>query len=140
MPVQGAPSFENHLAFTVREPVGVVCAITPFNSPLNTVAHKVAPALAAGNAVVLKPSTYTPLAAITLCRMLYEAGLPPGFLNLVFGPGDPVGETLIEDERINFYTFTGSTAVGKRIASRLGLRARHHGVWQRVRHHCLPRC
>jgi acyl-CoA reductase-like NAD-dependent aldehyde dehydrogenase len=122
VPVEGAPGFEDRLAFTMRVPVGVVCAITPFNSPLNTVAHKVGPALAAGNAVVLKPATYTPLTAIRLCQMLLEAGLPPGFINLVLGPGDPVGEALVEDARIAFYTFTGSTAVGKRIAAGLGLR------------------
>ena len=122
VPVEGAPGFENHLAFTLRVPVGVVCAITPFNSPLNTVAHKVGPALAAGNAVVLKPATYTPLTAIKLCRMLLKAGLPPGFINLVMGPGDSVGKTLVEDQRIAFYTFTGSTAVGKQIVAGLGLR------------------
>lgn len=122
VPVEGTPGFENHLALTLRVPVGVVCAITPFNSPLNTVVHKVGPALAAGNTVVLKPSTYTPLTAIKLCRMLSEAGLPPGFINLVMGSGDPVGKTLVEDQRIAFYTFTGSTAVGKQIAAGLGLR------------------
>lgn len=122
VPVESAPGFEDRMAFTIRVPVGVVCAITPFNSPLNTVAHKVAPALAAGNAVVLKPATYTPLTAIRLCQMLVEAGLPPGFINLVLGPGDPVGSALVEDERIDFYTFTGSTEVGKRMAASLGLR------------------
>jgi len=122
VPIEGAPGFEERLAFTIRVPVGVVCAITPFNSPLNTVAHKVGPALAAGNAVVLKPATYTPLAALTLARMLLDAGLPPGFINVVLGPGDPTGEALLADERINFYTFTGSTAVGRRIAQAAGLR------------------
>ncbi len=122
VPIEGAPGFEGRLAFTVRAPVGVVCAITPFNAPLNTVAHKVGPALAAGNTVVLKPATYTPLTAVRLCQMLVEAGLPPGHLNLVLGPGDPVGEALVGDDRIDFYTFTGSTAVGERISAGLGLR------------------
>ncbi|GAA5162607.1 aldehyde dehydrogenase family protein [Pseudonocardia eucalypti] len=122
VPIQGAPGFEHRMAFTIREPVGVVCAITPFNSPLNTVAHKVGPALAAGNAVLVKPSPYAPLAAAALCRMLLEAGLPKGLIGLLLGPGDPVGRMLVEDERIDFYTFTGSTATGKAISARLGLR------------------
>lgn len=122
VPIDGAPGFEGRLAFTIRMPVGVVCAITPFNSPLNTVAHKVGPALAAGNAVVLKPATYTPLAAITLAQMLLDAGLPPGFINVVMGAGSTVGEALLADERVAFYTFTGSTAVGRRIAEAAGLR------------------
>ncbi|MGH3242526.1 MAG: aldehyde dehydrogenase family protein, partial [Spirillospora sp.] len=85
VPIQAAPGFEHRLAFTIRTPVGVVGAITPFNSPLNTVAHKVGPALAAGNAVVVKPSPFTPIAAAALCRMLLDAGLPPGLIGLVLG-------------------------------------------------------
>ncbi|WP_028923490.1 aldehyde dehydrogenase family protein [Pseudonocardia acaciae] len=122
VPIQGAPGFDHRLAFTIREPVGVVCAITPFNSPLNTVAHKVGPALAAGNAVVVKPSPFTPIAAATLCRMLLDAGLPAGLLHLLLGPGDPVGRMLVDDQRVDFFTFTGSTATGKQISSRLGMR------------------
>jgi acyl-CoA reductase-like NAD-dependent aldehyde dehydrogenase len=122
VPVQGAPGQDDRkLAFTLRMPVGVVCAITPFNSPLNTVAHKIAPALAAGNAVVLKPATYVPLTSVLLCELLLEAGTPPGYLNLVFG-GPEVGTMLLEDQRVRFYTFTGSTGVGRIIQQYAGLR------------------
>jgi succinate-semialdehyde dehydrogenase/glutarate-semialdehyde dehydrogenase len=99
-----------------------VCAITPYNSPLNTVAHKIGPALAAGNAVVLKPSEHTPLTAVMLCEALLSAGLPPGLLSLVHGPGTRVGRQLLADPRIAFYTFTGSTRVGREIQQAAGLR------------------
>ncbi|WP_033288105.1 aldehyde dehydrogenase family protein [Amycolatopsis jejuensis] len=122
VPIQAAPGFAHRLAFTTRHPVGVVGAITPFNSPLNTVAHKVGPALAAGNAAIVKPSPFTPIAAAALCRMLLDAGLPAGLIGLLLGPGDPVGTALVDDERVDFVTFTGSTATGKSISSRLGLR------------------
>jgi acyl-CoA reductase-like NAD-dependent aldehyde dehydrogenase len=122
VPLDGAPGGENRLGFTLRMPLGPVCAITPFNSPLNTVAHKLGPALAAGNSVVLKPATYTPLSAIALCQILEEAGVPPGYLNLVIGSGGEVGEALLTDGRFRFYTFTGSTEVGKRIQRTIGLR------------------
>ena len=122
VPIDGAPGQEHRMAFTLRVPVGVVCAITPFNSPLNTVAHKVGPALAAGNAVVLKPATQTPLTAALLCEVLEAAGVPAGYLNLVHGEGAEVGTWLLEDERIAFYTFTGSTNVGRIIQRAIGLR------------------
>jgi succinate-semialdehyde dehydrogenase/glutarate-semialdehyde dehydrogenase len=122
VPIDAAPGQENRLAFTLRFPVGVVCAITPFNSPLNTVAHKVGPALAAGNAVVLKPATQTPLTSQLLCRLLTDAGVPAGYLNLVHGDGAGVGQWLLEDPRFAFYTFTGSTGVGKIIQRTIGLR------------------
>lgn len=122
VPLHGAPGVEGRLAFTVRHPVGVVCAITPFNSPLNTVAHKVAPALAAGNGVVLKPSTYTPLSAGILAQVLLEAGLPPRLLAVVYGPGSSVGESLLRSPIPAFYAFTGSTTVGHHIRSTVGLR------------------
>jgi succinate-semialdehyde dehydrogenase/glutarate-semialdehyde dehydrogenase len=122
VPIDGAPAQEHRFAFTLRVPVGVVCAITPFNSPLNTVAHKLGPALAAGNTVVLKPPTQTPLTAALLCATLVEAGVPPGHLNLVHGTGDTVGRWLLEDPEIAFYTFTGSTAVGRTIQRTIGVR------------------
>lgn len=122
IPIDSAPGFERALAFTIRMPLGVICAITPFNSPLNTVCHKIAPALAAGNSVVLKPATPTPLTAIRLARLFLDAGLPPGWLNVLTGPGAQVGRWLTEDARIRFYTFTGSTEVGEDIQSRIGLR------------------
>jgi succinate-semialdehyde dehydrogenase/glutarate-semialdehyde dehydrogenase len=122
VPLHGAPGIEGRLAFTLRYPVGVVCAITPFNSPLNTVAHKVAPALAAGNAVVLKPSAHTPLSAGVLAEVLLEAGLPPNLLAIVHGSGSTVGEWLLQSPIPAFYAFTGSTAVGKHIRATVGLR------------------
>lgn len=122
VPIEASAGNENRLAFTIRVPVGVVAAIAPFNFPLNLVAHKVAPALAAGNAVVLKPATTTPLSAVELCRVLADAGLPAGFLNLVVGPGSTVGEALLDDPDVDFYTFTGSPPVGRRIKERTGLR------------------
>ncbi|MHB9146372.1 MAG: aldehyde dehydrogenase family protein [Symbiobacteriia bacterium] len=122
VPVDAAPGAENRFAFTLRVPVGVVAAISPFNFPLNLVAHKVAPAIAAGNAVVLKPASQTPITAAKLCRLLEAAGLPAGFLNLVVGSGSTVGEQILQDPRIAFYTFTGSPGVGERLRQAIGLR------------------
>lgn len=122
IPIQGQPGNDSKLAFTIRVPVGVICAITPFNFPLNLTAHKVAPAIAAGNAVVLKPAGYTPLSAIKMAEILTEAGLPDGYLNIVNGSGQEVGQYLLEDERINMFTFTGSPGVGKQIKNSTGIR------------------
>ena len=122
IPLEAAPGHEHRLGFTIRVPIGVVCAITPFNSPFNTVAHKIAPALAAGNAVVLKPASYTPLSARALCRILLDAGLPKGRLNVVHGAGHQIGDWLFENQSVGFYAFTGSSAVGKVIQASVGLR------------------
>jgi succinate-semialdehyde dehydrogenase/glutarate-semialdehyde dehydrogenase len=122
VPLDGAPGQANRLGFTIRVPRGVVAAITPFNSPLNTVAHKIAPALAAGNTVVLKPASATPLSASLLCELLLDAGLPPAHLNLVQGGGREVGQWLTSDPDVAFYTFTGSTEVGRDIQQAIGLR------------------
>jgi acyl-CoA reductase-like NAD-dependent aldehyde dehydrogenase len=94
IPLDAVPAGEGYFGFYVRRPVGVVAAISPFNFPLNLVAHKVAPALAAGNAVVLKPASATPLTAVLLARVLEAAGVPAGGFNLIFGPGGTVGEWL----------------------------------------------
>src|SRR5262249_48783155 len=99
VPLEGAPGVHGRIAFTIPGPRRVVCAITPFNSPLNTVTHKVAPALAAGNSVVLKPASATPITAAWLCQLLTEAGLPPGYVNLLNGNGRDLGRWLLEDER-----------------------------------------
>lgn len=119
--LDGNPGQQNRLGFTLRSPMGVVCAITPFNAPLNAVIHKIAPALAAGNAVILKPSDYTPLTASLVCDFFLEAGLPPGLLSLVHGDAR-VGAWLLEEQGIDFYSFTGSTRVGKIIQAGAGLR------------------
>ena len=92
LPLDAVPAGEGYFGFWTRRPVGVIAAISPFNFPLNLVAHKVAPALAAGNTVVLKPASTTPVTAVKLCQVLQEAGLPAGALNLVTGPGSTVGE------------------------------------------------
>jgi acyl-CoA reductase-like NAD-dependent aldehyde dehydrogenase len=122
VPMEAAQGVKNRLGFTIRKPRGVVCAITPFNSPLNTLAHKVGPALAGGNSVVIKPSEYTPLTAVELCKVLIEAGLPAEMLALVHGEGGVVGPQLLADQRIAFYAFTGSTRVGREIQRAAGLR------------------
>ena len=121
IPLAGAPQQSGRIGFTLRVPLGVVVAITPFNSPLNTVAHKVAPALAAGNAVILKPASATPLTACLLAQALLDAGVPRGFLSVLLG-GALVAERLIADPRVRFFAFTGSTEVGRSIQSRAGLR------------------
>src|SRR5688572_22549968 len=112
VPMDAAQAGEGKLAFALRRPIGVVGAISPFNFPLNLVAHKIAPALAAGCAVVLKPATQTPLSALLLAELEDEAGLPPGWLNVVVGPASEIGDVLIEDDRVKLITFTGSGAVG----------------------------
>lgn len=122
VPLEGAPAGKGRIGFTLRRPVGVVCAITPFNFPLNLVAHKVGPGLAAGNAMLLKPSNLAPLTAILLFETLREAGLPEGYLNLLHGPGKEVGERLLGHPGIDMYTFTGSAGVGRRIKEAAGLR------------------
>jgi succinate-semialdehyde dehydrogenase/glutarate-semialdehyde dehydrogenase len=117
-----SPGQHTRLGMTIRAPLGVICAITPFNSPLNTVIHKVAPSLAGGNGVVLKPSALTPLTSALLCEKLLEAGLPPELLALVHGGGETTGTWLLEEPDISFYTFTGSTRVGREIQRAAGLR------------------
>jgi acyl-CoA reductase-like NAD-dependent aldehyde dehydrogenase len=112
VPMDAAQAGEGKLGFTLRLPIGVVGAITPFNFPLNLVAHKLAPALAAGCAVVLKPASATPLSALLLAELEEEAGLPPGWLNVVAGPSSEIGDVLVEDERVKAITFTGSSGVG----------------------------
>ncbi|NHC43229.1 aldehyde dehydrogenase family protein [Bacillus sp. MM2020_1] len=118
----GQPDNDNKLAFTIRVPVGVIGAITPFNFPFNLVVHKLGPAIAAGNTVVLKPAEKTPIIACKLVEILLEAGLPKGYVNLINGLGHTTGQYLLEDERIAMYTFTGSPIVGKKIKNNTGIR------------------
>ena len=112
------PGNEERVLFTQRDPIGVVVAISPFNFPLNLLTHKVAPALAAGNPVVVKPTSAAPYTALRLAEHIAAAGLPSGTLNVVIGPGGAVGATLIEHPRTRLVTFTGSTSVGLGIAER----------------------
>ena len=110
------------IGFTVRQPVGVVVAITPFNYPALLVLHKVAPALAAGNAVVLKPARTTPLTALALAACFVDAGLPEGVLSVLTGPGGELGDALVSDPRANKISFTGSTGIGTRITQLAGVK------------------
>ena len=118
VPMESAQAGEGKLAFTVRKPIGVIGAISPFNFPCNLVAHKVAPALAAGCPVVLKPASQTPLSALLLAELEQEAGLPGGWLNVVVGKASEIGEVLVEDERVKLITFTGSGDVGWKLQER----------------------
>jgi acyl-CoA reductase-like NAD-dependent aldehyde dehydrogenase len=118
VPMEGSQAGEGKLGFTLRVPVGVVGAISPFNFPLNLVAHKIAPALAAGCAVVLKPASQTPLSALLLAELEADAGLPAGWLNVLAGPSAAIGDVLVEDERVRLITFTGSGAVGWKLRER----------------------
>jgi acyl-CoA reductase-like NAD-dependent aldehyde dehydrogenase len=122
IPLDAVPAGEGYFGFWTRRPVGVIAAISPFNFPLNLVAHKVAPALASGNTLVLKPATTTPLAAVKLCQILMDAGLPAGAINLVVGSGGTVGEWLITDSRVDKITFTGSPEIGKHILAVAGIK------------------
>src|SRR5262245_51089573 len=122
VPIEAAPGQAHRLAFSIRVPRGVGCGITSFTSPLNMVAHKAAPALASGNTVVIKPAQVTPVSAALLVRRLLEAGLPPAHANLVQGPGSEMGQWLTENPDVSFYTFTGSTEVGKLLRKSIGLR------------------
>ncbi len=122
IPFDAAQGGVGRIGYTVREPIGVIGAITPFNFPMNLVAHKVGPAIAAGNSVVLKPASQTPLSALFIAEIFEEAGLPAGVLNVVTGPGSIVGETIISDERVSMVTFTGSPSVGIGIRSKAGLK------------------
>lgn len=108
----------NKFAMSVREPIGVVGAITPWNFPFAIPTWKLMPALVAGNTVVFKPSSETSILAVTLVQIIEEAGLPPGVLNLVLGPGDPVGDAVVEHPGINLISFTGSTDVGRSIMAK----------------------
>jgi acyl-CoA reductase-like NAD-dependent aldehyde dehydrogenase len=110
--MDGAQAGEGKLGFTLRKPIGVIGAISPFNFPCNLVAHKIAPALAAGCPVVLKPASQTPLSALFLAELELEAGLPAGWLNVVVGPASEIGDVLVGDDRVKLITFTGSSGVG----------------------------
>jgi acyl-CoA reductase-like NAD-dependent aldehyde dehydrogenase len=118
VPMDAAQAGEGKLAFTLRIPRGVVGAISPFNFPCNLVAHKLAPALAAGCAVVLKPASATPLSALLLAELMHDAGLPAGWLNVVAGSSSEIGDVLVDDDRVAALTFTGSGDVGWNLKER----------------------
>ena len=118
VPMDASPAGVGKVAYTTRLPIGVVGAISPFNFPFNLVAHKVAPALAAGCAVVLKPASQTPLSALLLAELEAEAGLPPGWLNVLVGRAAEIGDVLVDDERVRLISFTGSAEVGWKLRER----------------------
>jgi acyl-CoA reductase-like NAD-dependent aldehyde dehydrogenase len=122
VPLDAAPGGAGKVGLTLRVPCGVVVAISPFNFPLNLVCHKVGPALAAGNAVIVKPATDTPLSALRLTEILLEAGLPPEGINTLTGAGSEIGDLLVTDRRVRKITFTGSREVGERICRLAGLK------------------
>jgi glyceraldehyde-3-phosphate dehydrogenase (NADP+) len=122
VPLDGAPGSGNRIGFTMRIPCGIVVAISPFNFPLNLVCHKVGPALAAGNTVILKPATDTPLVALKLGAILLEAGVPEEGIQVITGSGREVGNAICGDERVRKITFTGSKEVGEQICKVAGLK------------------
>ena len=122
IPFDSFPGGEQRKGFYYRFPIGVVLAITPFNDPLNLVAHKLGPAIAAGNSVVLKPASVTPLSALKLVEVLLEAGLPPLAIQAITGAGSEIGDPLVSDERVRMVSFTGGVEAGKRIAAKAGIK------------------
>jgi glyceraldehyde-3-phosphate dehydrogenase (NADP+) len=123
IPFDQRPGSEHRLGYFVREPVGIVGAITPFNDPLNLVAHKVGPALAAGNAIIVKPDSKTPLSALKLAEALMAGGLlPRGVLQVITGRGSEIGDVLVRDGRVRMISFTGGLEVGQDIAGKAGLK------------------
>lgn len=122
IPFDSFPGAQNKVGYYYRFPIGVVACITPFNDPLNLVAHKIGPAIAAGNSVVLKPATVTPLSALKLVKTLLDCGLPPETINCITGYGHEIGDKLSSDPRIRMISFTGGVEAGKRIAQLAGLK------------------
>ena len=122
VPLDGGPGVKGKIGFTLRVPCGIVAAITPFNFPLNLVAHKVGPAIAAGNAVIIKPASNTPLSALKLVEILLEAGLPPQAIACVTGGGAEIGKAICSDKRVRKISFTGSFEVGQEICRMAGVK------------------
>jgi glyceraldehyde-3-phosphate dehydrogenase (NADP+) len=122
LPFDSVPGSENRVGYYYRFPIGVIGAITPFNDPLNLVAHKLGPAIAGGNAVVLKPATLTPLSALKIGEAFIEAGLPKNILNIVTGYGNDVGDAMVKDSRVRMISFTGGLDAGLKILQHSGLK------------------
>lgn len=122
IPMDAARNGANRFGYTIEEPLGVIGAITPFNFPQNLVAHKVGPAIASGNTIVLKPASQTPLSALFLAELIDQTDLPKGAFNVVTGSGSTVGDALVENDKVKMITFTGSPAVGINIRNKAGLK------------------
>ncbi len=122
IPFDSRPGSENRVGYYFRFPIGIIAAITPFNDPLNLVAHKVGPAIAGGNAVVVKPATVTPLSAHKLAKAIMDAGLPANILNVVTGYAARTGDALVTDPRVRMVSFTGGAPAGEEIMKKVGLK------------------
>jgi glyceraldehyde-3-phosphate dehydrogenase (NADP+) len=122
IPFDSFPGGESKLGYFYRQPIGIVLAITPFNDPLNLVAHKLGPAIAAGNSVILKPATVTPLSALKLAEAFIASGLPAECLQVITGNGSEIGPVLVRDERIRMVSFTGGYDAGKEITKTAGIK------------------
>ena len=121
-PAQVSSGFEERLIYSVREPIGIVLCITPFNHPLNQVLHKIIPALAANNAVLLKPSKKSPITALKTVNLLYRAGIPENMLQIITGEDSILGQSLVSHPEINMISFTGSVKAGETISSMCGIK------------------
>jgi glyceraldehyde-3-phosphate dehydrogenase (NADP+) len=122
IPFDSRPGSENRVGYYFRFPIGIIAAITPFNDPLNLVAHKVGPAIAGGNSIVVKPATVTPLSALMLARAFVDAGLPANILNVVTGYAAKTGDALVTDPRVRMISFTGGAEAGEEIVKKAGLK------------------
>ena len=122
VPLEGGPGVKGKFGFTIRVPCGIVVGISPFNFPLHLVCHKIGPALASGNAIILKPATDTPLSALKLVELFLEAGTPPEAIQCITGAGSEIGDALCSDNRVRKITFTGSREVGEHICHTAGLK------------------
>jgi glyceraldehyde-3-phosphate dehydrogenase (NADP+) len=122
IPFDQAPGSENRVGYYYRFPIGIIGAITPFNDPLNLVAHKVGPAIASGNAIIVKPATVTPLSALLLAEAFAEAGLPPKVLSVITGYGSEIGDALVTHPAVRMITFTGGLDAGEEISRKAGLK------------------
>lgn len=122
IPFDQMPGSENRIGYYYKYPIGIIAAITPFNDPLNLVAHKIGPAIASGNAIIVKPATLTPVSALLLAEAFVEAGLPDKILSVITGSGSEIGDTLVTHPSINMVTFTGGLETGENIAKKAGLK------------------
>jgi glyceraldehyde-3-phosphate dehydrogenase (NADP+) len=122
IPFDQMPGSEHRVGYYYRFPIGIIAAITPFNDPLNLVAHKVGPAIAAGNAIIVKPATLTPLSALLLGEAFHAAGLPPKVLSVLTGYASEIGDLLVTDPAIRMVTFTGGVEAGRQVARKAGLK------------------
>lgn len=122
LPFDQMPGSENRVGYYYRFPIGIIGAITPFNDPLNLVAHKIGPAIASGNAIIVKPATVTPLSALLLAEAFEQAGLPSGVLSVITGYGSEIGDVLVKHPAVRMITFTGGLDAGEEIARKAGLK------------------